>query len=613
MAGYAGKVVFIDLTLGSITKESLPEEVYRSLIGGAGLGAKILYDRMKPGIDPLGPENMLGFLPGLLVGTETPMATKFMVVTKSPLSRTWGDANSGGLFGPELKAAGYDGIFFTGTAPKPVYLSISGDNIELRDASHLWGKNTRETVEAIADETGDKRVRIACIGPSGENKSLIASIITDDGRAAARSGVGTVMGSKNLKAVAVRGSGRVEIGDNSQLGRLRGETLDHLRDVDSLPFIKVLSGPGTCAGILGLVPAGGAPIKNWSLIGEAAFPDYARIGGANIAKYQVRKAGCGRCPINCGGIVRVEEGPFATEGRKPEYETIAAFGTMLLNSNAESIIKANEVCDLYGIDTISTGTALAFAMECYEQGIIGKEETDGIELTWGNPSAILAVLEKIVRREGLGDVLADGVERAAQRIGKGAEKYAVHVHGQEPGFHDPRLLPLRGLSFIANPTPGRHMTALASIRLEGEGKLAAIYPELQKPTGTDEADTRGKIHALASSYSQAFANSGMCLFALSAGTNFPLVEFICAATGWDFTITEAIGAGKRCLSLQQAFNIREGLTSEDFSLPARISDPPTMGPFTGKLIDFGVLKRSYYTAMGWDTETGNPSVECLHE
>ena len=612
MKGYAGKVAFVDLTSGLVTKESPPERIYRSLIGGMGLGAKILYERMRAGIDPLGPENMLGFLSGLLVGTATPMATKYMVVTKSPLTHTWGDANSGGLFGSELKAAGYDGIFFTGISAKPVYVFIHDDDIEVRNATHLWGRNTRETVEALIHEIGDKRVRIACIGPSGENRSLISSIITDNGRVAARSGVGAVMGSKNLKAVAVRGTGSIEIADRGRLDQLRSDTLAHLRDVDHLPFIKILSGPGTCIAPLGLVPAGAAPIKNWSLIGENAFPDYAKIAGENILKYQLKKAGCGNCPINCGGIVSIKEGPYATEGRKPEYETIAAFGTMLVNSSAESIIKANDLCDRYGIDTISAGTALAFAMECYENGIIGREETGDIELTWGNPSAILTMLEKIGRREGFGDVLADGVERAAKRIGRGADKYAIHIHGQEPGYHDPRAFALRGLGYMVNPAPGRHMTTTASIRLEGEGQLG-IYPELKRPEADDELEKRGKIHALGSSYSQTFANSGMCLFALTAGSKFPLVEFICAATGWDFTPEEAITAGRRSLTLQQAFNIREGLTAKDFSIPDRIARPPTMGPFTGRVIDFNALRRSYYKAMGWEPETGSPSKEGLAE
>ena len=612
MRGYAGKVAFVDLTSGQVKKESFPERVYRSLLGGVGLGAKVLYERTRAGVDPLGPENMLGFLSGLLVGTATPMATKYMVVTKSPLSYTWGDANSGGLLGSELKAAGFDGIFFTGTAAKPIYVFINDDDIEIRNATHLWGKNTRETVEAIIHEIGDKRVRIACIGPSGENRSLISSIITDDGRAAARSGVGAVMGSMNLKAVAIRGTGSIEIAESSRLNQLRSDTLAHLRDVDHLPFLKMLSGPGTCGVPLGLVPAGAAPIKNWSLIGKEAFPDYVKIAGENIVKFQLKKAGCGNCPINCSGMVSVKEGPYATEGRKPEYETIAAFGTMLLNSSAESIIKANDICDRYGFDTISAGTALAFAMECFENGIIGRKETGDIELTWGNPSAILAMLEKIGRREGFGDVLADGVERAAKRIGRGTEKYAIHIHGQEPGFHDPRFLPLRGLGYIVNPAPGRHMISMASIRLEGEGQLG-IYPELQRPEGDDESEKRGKIHAIAASYSQAFVNSGMCLFALSAGSKFPLVEFICAATGWDFTAAEAIAAGKRSLTLQQAFNIREGFTAKDFNIPDRIARPPAMGPFTGRLIDFDALRRSYYKAMGWEPENGSPSMECLAE
>jgi len=608
MKGYAGKVAFVDLTSRLVAKESLPEKVYRNLIGGAGLGAKVLYERMKAGADPLGPENILGFLSGLLVGTTTPMATKYMVVTKSPLTHTWGEANSGGLLSSELKAAGYDGIFFTGVAARPVYVFVHDEDIEIRDAAYLWGKSTGETVEALTHEIGDKRVRIACIGPSGENRSLISSIIADNGRVAARSGVGAVMGSKNLKAVVVRGTGRIEVANSSQISQLKSDTLAHLRDVDHLPFIKVLSGPGTCAGPLGLVPAGAAPIKNWSLIGEKAFPDYAKIAGENIVKYQLRKAGCGNCPINCGGIVSVKEGPYAIEGRKPEYETIAAFGTMLLNQSAESIIKANDVCDRYGIDTISAGTVLAFAMECYEHGMIGKNETEGIELTWGNASAILAMLEKIGRREGLGEVLADGVERAAKQIGKGAEEYAIHIHGQEPGFHDPRAFALRGLGYLVNPAPGRHMISMASIRLEGEGKLG-VYPELKRPEGEDDPDKSGKTHALAASYGQTFANSGMCLFALSAGSKFPLVEFICAATGWNFTPEEAIIAGKKSLTLQQAFNIREGFTAKDFILPGRIANAPVMGPFSGRLIDFNALRRSYYKAMGWDPETGSPSRE----
>ncbi|MBA7655296.1 hypothetical protein ES703_63200 [subsurface metagenome] len=251
------------------------------------------------------------------------------------------------------------------------------------------------------------------------------------------------------------------------------------------------------------------------------------------------------------------------------------------------------------MDTISAGSIIAFAMECYENGIISKEETEGIELTWGNAQAMLEILERMAQREGFGDTLADGVQRAARRIGRGAEEYAIHVHGQEPGYHDPRFSPFRGLGYISNPAPGRHMVSNAAIRLEGEGKLGP-YPEIQVPQEGDENERGGQINAIASSYSQVFESCGLCLFALSDGSNYPMVEFINAVTGWDLTVAEVIAAGKRILTTRQAFNIKEGLTANDFHLPERLARPATMGPSAGRRIDFEALRNSYYKAMGWD-------------
>ncbi len=607
-AGYTGKILVIDLTSGSVEEELLPEATYRNFIGGAGLGARILYERMKPNVDPLGSENMLGFIPGLLSGTQVPMASKCSVVTKSPLTDTWGDANSGGFFGRELKAAGYDAIFFTGLSAKPVYLWVQDGRAEIRDATHLWGKDTSQTEEIMHREIGDKQVRIARIGPAGESLSLIASVVFDRGRVAARSGVGAVMGAKKLKAVAVRGTRKPQIANITQFNRLRKDTIEHLRDMSSL---KSLSVYGTTIGLLKSVPQGVAPLKNWSLMGAEAFPDHTKIAGENILKYQLRKSGCGNCPVNCGGIASVKEGPYTTiEGRRPEYETIAAFGLMCLNSNAESIIRASDICERYGIDTMSAGATIAFAMECYERGIIGKEETGGIELTWGNAPAMVAMLEQMVRREGLGEVLADGVARAAMQIGRGAEKYAMHVHGQEVGFRDSRIPPIRGLGYISNATPGRHMPQSASTKFEKEGVLWP-YSEVKAPKDEDEYARQGKIHALAGSYSQAVSDSGVCYFAISG--NIPLVEFISAVTGWDFTVAEAITVGKRIMTLRQAFNIREGLKAKDFSFPERLTKPPTVGSFAGHSIDFNKLRASYHKAMGWDAETGYPSKQCLIE
>lgn len=612
MSSFRGKVLFVDLTKEKVVEKELSEATYRAFLGGAGLGTRMIYERMKPGIDPLGAENILGFVPGLLTGTPMPMTNKCVFMAKSPLTHTWGDSNSGGFFGPALKAAGYDALFFTGKADEPVYLSINDRNSEIRNAGHLWGKDTIETMEILVQELGGKKTGIACIGPAGERRSLISSIVTDNVRVAGRSGIGAVMGSKRLKAVVVKGSSKRLMRNKKRFDELRKETLSHLHNLDSLPFMNNLSKSGTCSGPLVLVPAGASPIKNWSTAGAESFPDYEKIGGPNILKYQLKKTGCGNCPINCGGIVSIEEGPYATKGRKPEYETLAAYGTMLANSNAESIIKANDLSDRFGLDTISTGSVIAFAMECYERGVITKEKTDGIELTWGNASAIINLLEKIAKREGFGEILADGVQKASRLIGKGSERWAIHVHGQEPGYHDPRLYEYRGLGYIAGAAPGRHMISQTSMRLEREDKIAP-YPELQKPKANDRLDQMGKIHAIAGSYNQAFSDCGMCLFALSDGSNIRLPDIINAFTGWDMTAEELLTTGKRIVTLRQSFNIREGLRATDFNLPDRIGQPPVSGPLTGRKIDFNAVRRSYFNAMNWDPETGIPSQTCMEK
>lgn len=613
MKGYSGRILFVNLTSGKMEEELLTEGTYRDFIGGAGLGVRILYERMKPKVDPLGPDNMLGLMTGPLSATQAPLAAKHIVVAKSPLTHTWGEANSGGFFGGELKQAGFDAVFFIGASKNPVYLFINDGKADLRDASHIWGKDTYETEKALYSDTGDDKVKFVCIGPAGEKRSLIAAVMADRGRAAARSGVGAVMGSKKLKAVAVRGTRKIEVADPEQVSRLREFVLRYLREKrDSLLFIKMLRGHGTCDGPLHLIPSGGTPIKNWSLIGEEMFPDYRNIGGDNIFKYQTKRSGCGNCPINCGGSVTVKEGPYAVEGRKPEYETLASLGAMCLNGNGESIIKANDICDRYGLDTISAGSVIAFAMECYEKGIISKKDTDGIELTWGNPSAIVEMVEKMGKREGFGNVLADGVSKAAERIGKGSEHYAIHVGGQEPGMHDPRLILHRGLGYISAQAPGRHMVAQAPIRLAREGKLGSS-PDLKAPEDENEIERSGKIQAMGVSYAQAVSDSGLCLYAISTGSDYPMAEFISAVTGWDFTAKEGVTAGKRTLTLLQIFNLREGWKVSDYTLPERISQPPTLGPFAGYHIDFASLRSSYYGSMGWDKESGLPSRACLSE
>lgn len=611
LGGYTGKILFVDLTTGRMREESPPESLYRDFIGGTGLGVRILYEHIKPKADPLGPENVLGFVTGPLTATPTPGSGRLTVVAKSPLTGAWADSNSGGSLGPELKAAGYDAVFFSGVAPKPVYLLLSRGKAELRDASHLWGKDTNETDNMLQQELGEPKVKIACIGPAGEACSLISGIVNERERIAARSGVGVVMGSKRLKAVAVRGGKKK--GFVAQPEKFRPAREDYSRRLKGSKFQQGLTAAGTGGGLSFLVSIGDCPIKNWNSTGTEAMPTCTNLDTANMDKYKLRSYTCHACPVRCGAIIQVKEGPFATKGevRRPEYETLAALGTLCLNDNAESVIRANEICNLYGLDTMAVGNVIAFAMECYENGLITKEDTDGIELTWGNSEALVAVVDKMAKREGFGAVLADGVEKAAQRIGKGSEKYAMHVHGHRIPYHDPRNSPALGTSIMSDAQPACHMNTEGTNLLE-QGVPLGSDPLLQSPKLAIYGDYEGKgpMYATGAAYYQLLSSSGLCALYMVAFA-VPVAELIAPVTGWDFGWAEGLKAGRRILTLRQAFNAREGLLPEEFKLPERVMLPQSVGPAAGAKIDYDSLKSGYFAAMGWDIKTGKPHRQTL--
>lgn len=608
-----GKIGFVDLSSGEIKEEKLDDKVARDFIGGYGLGVRVMFEHQKAGIDPMGPENILGFTTGPLTGTPTPTGSRYMATCKSPLTGGWGDANSGGYFGSALKAAGWDAIFVSGIASSPKYLLVTDKGIELKDASHLWGKDTNETEDILREQSGVSSLRIASIGPASEKLSLISGIVNDKGRVAARSGVGAVMGSKRLKAVAVHGKGKVAIADKERLDQLRKKFVKELRESEGFP--KLLMDYGTCA-LTGTLVAGGAtPIKNWLLAGEQAFRTVDKIAdGDNVIEYQVKKYGCANCPIACGGIFKVSKGPYAvTEAHKPEYETVAAFGTMCMNDDILSIIKLNDICNRSGLDTISAGSVIAFAMECFEEGIINKGDTDGIELTWGNAEAMIAMIDKIIRREGFGDILADGVKIAAQKIGRGAEEHAIHVGGQEPGLHNALFLPSRGTGYVCDPTPGRH-TAGPMARIDAGLAVVAPYPELQFDNFERyEYKSKGPSSATISSYYQVGTCAGVCLFPVIFFGNYPLLDFLNAVTGWEMDMAEALETGARIQTLRQAFNLREGIKPSDIKLPPRMAGipPKDKGPIADITIDIDSLASEYSKAMGWDPETGQPTETTL--
>jgi aldehyde:ferredoxin oxidoreductase len=585
--GYMGKVLFVDLSAGTIREETLGQQTYRDYIGGYGLAARIIYSRQKAGADPLGPDNVLGLVSGPLTGTPVPTAARYTVVGKSPLTGGWGDANSGGDFGPYLKFAGFDGVFFTGISPKPVYLLIDEGKAELKDASNLWGKDAYETEDALMAEYG-KQCRVACIGQAGEKLSKIACVMTDRGSAAGRSGLGAVMGSKRLKAVAARGTMAVPLADKEATEMLRTEQIKGMQ-VPRPPFNQSMLERqhkyGTSTITYNSAHSGDSPVRNWGGVGIVDVPDRSPLHEDEVAKTVARLSGCWHCPVACKAVLKEgsSEYKYAAGSRRPEYETAASFGVNCGNNNIEAIAMANDICNRAGLDTISAGTVIAFAIECFENGILTQKDTDGIELGWGNHKGMIAITEKLARREGIGDILADGVKVAAERIGRGSEKFAVHVGGQEVGMHDPKLVSPRGGFNISQyqmaATPGRHTAGFG-------------------PT----------------SFGKHITNScGVCFtgFGFGSAPDTPprLAAYMKAVTGMDMTPQEMLKAGERIANLRHAFNLREGINQLNwFVHPRVIGVPPlTAGPLAGVTAATDSVIYWNLGALDWDRVTTKPS------
>lgn len=537
-----------------------------------------------------------------------------MVVSKSPLTDGWGEANSGGTFGPEMKAAGYDGVFFSGISDGPVYLLIKDGKAVLRDASSMWGKDTHDTDDILHQEIGDEHVKIACVGPAGEAGSALACIVNEKGRVAGRNGLGAVMGSKKLKAIAVKGSGhKTGIADPNGLREAR-QKFDKL--IQANGFGKQLKEGGTAGGFRLLVSIGDSPLKNWRLSGLDVMPTAANFNGANMDRWKLKSYACHACPFQCGAIIQQDQGEFAAPSpmHRPEYESLAGLGSCLMSDNLEAAIKANDLCNRYGIDTISTGGTIGMAMECYENGLITKDETDGIELTWGNSAAVVAMVEKIGRREGFGAVLADGTGKAVERIGRGSEKYAVAIRGKSLPYHDPRMNPALGTVMISDANPAHHGDCKIAGMLDN-GASIGNDPALQMPQlPFDAFDKKGAMYALGFSLHQLLNSAGMCALYTVGSAPPPLDELIAAVTGWDFKWAEGLKTGRRILTIRQAFNAREGLSPDKFQMPKRLLEEPlTIGPRANVKIDFETLKKSFFAAVGWDIKTGKPNKETLSD
>jgi len=601
--GYAGRILHVDLTSGKIWTEPLKEELAKKYIGGIGLGMRLLLEHSKPDVDPFSPENPLIVATGPLSGSMVPTGGNgHAFVSKSPQTFAMGEAKSHGHFGTAMKRAGYDAIIFHGKSEKPVYLWVDDDAVQIMDAKHLWGKSTLETEDAIRNELKDFYIRVASIGPAGEKLVRIACIMNDRSRAAGRCGLGAVMGSKNLKAIAIRGSKDVKVANQERLLELIKIQHERMKG----PAARKYRTLGTPENVLVLQKLGAMPTNNFT---RATFDAADKISGEYLNERFVAKIiGCSSCAMRCEHVAVVPEGPYKGTTTRIEYEPLWAIGPNCGVGNLDAILKGMDLSNYYGVDAISIGGIVGFAMDLYEHGIVSKEELGGLELNFGNHEAMIEMVKRISLREGFGDVLAEGVRLAADKIGKDAPNYAVHIKGVEMTGYDIRGLKTAALGYAV------------SFRGADHNRHGAYGPDVAGKVNRFKAEKgRGKLVRETEDLYAIIDSLIVCKF--SRGTYFEgykdLAALYSAVTGIEMTPEELQKAGERINNLGRLFNIREGLTRKDDTLPWKVMNVPIPdeGVAKGSFVsqeDLDLLLDDYYEVRGW-TKDGVPTVEKLNE
>jgi aldehyde:ferredoxin oxidoreductase len=597
--GYQGKILRVDLTNEKITTEPLKKEWAKQFIGGKGLGARYLIEELKPGTDPMSPDNILSVWTGPLVGTMVPLTGRYVVVTKSPLTGTFLDSYAGGFFGSELKYTGFDGVIIKGKAKKLSYLWITNGKAEIRDAKNLAGKDTYQTEELIRKETGERWARVAAIGPAGEKLALISSVTSDLTRNAGRGGTGAVFGSKNLKAIAVKGSMGVEVQDMDRFLGMAKEMI--LKDVVENPDHAGMITDGTPILVAMSNDAGILPTKHWR---TGVFEDSKGIDSEAVkSRVLVRKKACFDCAIACGTYAKVNTGIFkgaATEG--PEYETLGLCGSNCGIKNVEAVVKFVEDCDRYGLDSISAGNVVGMAMDLYEKGVLTKKDTGGLDLRFGNEEAYAKMPRLIANREGIGNILADGAKRAGKKIGKGAEKSVMEVKGMEYPAYDPRGTIGMALAYATSDRGACHLRAWP-VAADAYGSGDPWNPEGKAATCVED-QTRTSV-------------KWSFIFCDFYSVNFPnMAKYYSAVTGVDSSEEHLRQVGRRIWNLTRAFNVREGFTRKDDTMPERIEkEPLPAGKPKGHTVprkDFERMLSEYYKLWNWDDQ-GRPTKKALEE
>lgn len=609
--GYMGQILRVDLSRGKITKEEIRHDWAVKFLGGAGLATKYLYEEVPKGVDALGPENKLIFMSGPLTGTASASASRYSVVAKSPLTGLWGQANSGGHFGPALKRSGFDGIIVEGMSPRPVYLKLTDGEAELCDAEGLWGKTVSETEDAIHAAT-DTKLTIASIGPGGENLVRFAAIMNNKHRAAGRCGLGAVMGSKRLKAVACGGKTSVKLADPDQF-KLSAKRQIDLIDESILKVGFESFGTNMVSDMVNV--RGGYPTRNWQ---SGVFDQIDDVNGQALSdKVLVRGVSCFACPIACGRGSEIRDGKFkGRKGEGPEYESANTLGALCGVSDLNVVTMANYLCNEYGLDTISTGSTIAFAMECFEKGILAHEETRGLRLDFGDADIVVDLVKKIALREGVGNLLAEGTRLMAQKLGRGTEHFAMNVKGLELPGYDPRAAKICGLGYVTANRGGDHITGFIEAPAFIDTPILLV-PESQIEDPFTPKPEEAKILVDLENALTVFDCIGACKFMALLLQAPDYLELINAALGWDMDESGFRLSGERVYNLMRAFCVREGVDRAADMLPGRLTkDPLPEGPAEGMVMDESLLEKlkdAYYGYRGWDLETGKPTPEKLKE
>lgn len=606
--GYTGRILRIDLSSGKLAIEEPQDSFYRQYFGGEGIIGYFLLKEVPPGVDPLGPRNKLIFAAGPLTGVPVGGCGRHSVGSKSPLTGGSGEAEAGGYWGAELKMAGFDAVIIEGKAESPVYIFIKDGQAEIKDARHLWGLKALECEPAIREELGDRGVRVAQIGPAGEKLVRFACVSNDLDAFAGRTGMGAVMGSKNLKAVACRGHQRISLADPESVASL-GRWVRDNAPVNA----KGMRDLGTAGGVLTMNRKGGLPTRNFQ---QGNFEGAEHISGEAMRdSIFVKRRSCYACSIQCKREVKLDE-PYFVDAHYggPEYETIAALGSDCGIADLNVVAKGSEMVNAYGMDSISCGATIAFAMECFERGLLSIEDTGGLDLRFGNGPAMLEVIERIAQRQGLGDLLAEGSARAAMKIGSGAEELALHVRGQELPMHEPRWKQGMGIGYAVSPTGADHCHNMHDSSLSGHSlDLEYLAPlGILEPLPVDDLSPAKVRMLVYRSLLVHFFNCAVCCYFVMMYGHTPLRkvnELVASVTGWDTSVFEVVKVGERAVNLARLFNIREGLVPDDDRLPQRFFTPHASGPLKGIAPDsqkFLKAKEVYYDMMGWPQ--GRPSL-----